>query len=86
VGGLEILQLIRHDLQRAVVRRGDPPIFRPIDASPWLAMSILQKAVRRGREELALTAAATLLRLLKGSGDALAASPTRTSGWRTSNS
>ena len=33
-----------------------------MDASPWLAMSALQKAIRRGREDLALSAAATLLR------------------------
>src|SRR5271165_43496 len=61
VNGPENLQLIRHDLQRAVARRGEPPIPRPLDVSPWLAMSILQKAIRRGREDLALGAAATLL-------------------------
>jgi hypothetical protein len=33
-----------------------------MDASPWLAMSAMQKAIRRGREDLALSAAATLLR------------------------
>jgi len=33
-----------------------------MDASPWVAMSALQKAIRRGREDLALSAAATLLR------------------------
>jgi replication-associated recombination protein RarA len=33
-----------------------------MDVSPWLAMSALQKAIRRGREDLALSAAATLLR------------------------
>ena len=33
-----------------------------MDASPWLAMSAMQKAIRRGREDLALGAAATLLR------------------------
>jgi hypothetical protein len=37
-----------------------PP--RPLDVSSWLAMSTLQKAIRRGREDLALSAAATLLR------------------------
>jgi hypothetical protein len=30
-------------------------------ASPWVAMSTMQKAIRRGREDLALSAAATLL-------------------------
>ena len=62
MNGPEILHLIRHDLQRAVARRGKPPTPRPMDASPWVAMSALQKAIRRGREDLALSAAATLLR------------------------
>jgi hypothetical protein len=30
--------------------------------SPWVAMSLMQKAIRRGRKHLALRAAATLLR------------------------
>jgi hypothetical protein len=54
----EILHLIRQDLQRAVACRGRPPTPRPLDVSPWLAMSVLQKAIRRGREDLALRAAA----------------------------
>ena len=62
MNGPEILHLIRHDLQRAVARQGKPSTPRPMDASPWLAMSALQKATRRGREDLALRAAATLLR------------------------
>ena len=62
MNGPEILHLIRDDLQRAVTRRGEPPIFRPIDVSPWLAMSASQKAIRRGREDLALNGAASLLR------------------------
>jgi hypothetical protein len=62
VNGPEILHLIRHDLQAAVARQGKPPTPRPMDASPWVAMSVLQKAIRRGREDLALSAAATLLR------------------------
>jgi|SRR5271166_634653 len=64
MNGPEILHLIRHDLQRAVAGRGKPPTPRPMDVSPWLAMSIMQKAkaIRRGREDLALGAAATLLR------------------------
>jgi hypothetical protein len=33
-----------------------------MDASPWVAMSAMQKAIRRGREDVALSAAATLLR------------------------
>jgi hypothetical protein len=62
VNGPEILHLIRHDLQRAVAERGEPPTPQPMDASPWVAMSAMQKAIRRGREDLALSAAATLLR------------------------
>ena len=62
MNGPEILHLIRHDLQGAVARQGKPPTPRPMDASPWVAMSAMQKAIRRGREDLALSAAATLLR------------------------
>jgi replication-associated recombination protein RarA len=58
----EIPHLIRHDLQRAVAARGEPPTPQPMDASPWVAMSSMQKAVRWGREDLALGTAATLLR------------------------
>jgi hypothetical protein len=62
VNGPEILHLIRHDLRRGVAARGEPPTAQPMDASPWVAMSAMQKAIRRGREDLALGAAATLLR------------------------
>jgi MgsA AAA+ ATPase C terminal len=62
MNGPEILHLIRHDLQGAVARQGKPPTPRPMDASPWVAMSAIQKAIRRGCEDLALGAAATLLR------------------------
>ena len=58
----EILHLIRGDLRRAVSRYGAPPIVQPMDVSPWMVMAVLQKSIRRGREELALRAAATLLR------------------------
>ena len=61
MNGPEVLYLIRHDLQRAVARRGTPPTPRPLHVSPWLAMSVLQKAIRRAREDLALGAAASLL-------------------------
>ena len=61
MNGPEILQIIWGDLQRAVARHGVPPTPRSLDVSPWLAMSIMQKAIRRGREDLALNAAATLL-------------------------
>jgi hypothetical protein len=62
VNGPEILHLIRRDLQGAMARQGKPPTPRPMHVSSWLAMSVLQKAIRRGREDLALSAAATLLR------------------------
>ena len=62
MNGPEILHLIRHDLLRAVAERGAPPTQQPMDVSPWVGMSAMQKAIRRGREDLALSAAATLLR------------------------
>ena len=62
MNGPEILHLIRRDLQGAVARQGKPPTPQPIDASPWVAMSAMQKAIRRRNEELALSAAATLMR------------------------
>jgi hypothetical protein len=37
------------------------PIPAPLNISPWVAMSCLQKAIRRGESELAQRAAATLL-------------------------
>jgi hypothetical protein len=39
-----------------------PADFRPLNVSPWLAMSLMQKAIRRGEQGIALRAAATLLR------------------------
>jgi len=62
VNGTEILHILRHELHLAVGRQGKPPAPRPMDASPWVAVSVLQKAIRRGREDLALRAVVTLLR------------------------
>jgi replication-associated recombination protein RarA len=62
MNGPKILHFMRHDLQGAVARQGKPPTPQPMAASPWVAMSAMQKAIRRGREDLALSAAATLLR------------------------
>src|ERR1700751_673486 len=62
MNGPEILHLIRHDLEHAVAERREPPTPYPINASPWVAMGAMQKAIRRGREDLALNAAETLLR------------------------
>jgi hypothetical protein len=51
----------RKRLANACEQRGEPD-FRPLNISPWLAMSLMQKAIRRGEQEIALRAAATLLR------------------------
>jgi hypothetical protein len=37
------------------------PKFSPLKISPWLAMSLLQKAIRRGEREFSQRASATLL-------------------------
>ena len=50
------------DLVRRMAARDHVPEGQPTTLSPWVAMSLLQKAVRRGRSDLALRAAATLLR------------------------
>jgi hypothetical protein len=62
MNGPEILHIIKRDLRRAVAQRDAPPSPKPVKVSPWVAMSLLQKAIRRGQEHLALSAAATLLR------------------------
>jgi hypothetical protein len=62
VNGPEILHIIKQDLQRAIAQRGAPPSPTPVNVSPWVGMSVLQKSIRRGQEDLALRAAATLLR------------------------
>jgi hypothetical protein len=51
----------RTQLRDAIVEFQPPPC-QPLSISPWVAMSLLQKAIRRGRKDLALRAAATLLR------------------------
>lgn len=54
------IQAARRDLHVAIETfQGPPP--QPLVISPYLAMSLLQKAIRRGRTELAFQAAATLL-------------------------
>lgn len=52
----------RNALLAAVSDGREFPPPKPLDISPWLAMSLLQKSVRRGRCDLALKAAATLHR------------------------
>jgi hypothetical protein len=51
----------REELAKGV-GSGPIPLPSSIDCSPWVAMSLMQKTIRRGREDLALRAAATLLR------------------------
>jgi hypothetical protein len=52
----------REKLIVSVCARSEQPEFQPLNISPWLAMSLLQKAIRRGHDALACRAAATLLR------------------------
>ncbi|SPP92000.1 hypothetical protein [Bradyrhizobium vignae] len=54
------IQAARHRLHEAVGSFRPPPP-QPLDIFLYLAMSAMQKAIRRGRTELALQAAATLL-------------------------
>lgn len=39
------------------------PAYEPLNISPWIAMSLMQKAIRRGKEDWALRASATLLEI-----------------------
>lgn len=56
------LDQARSILAEGVLRhRQNLPRFNPMNFHPWLAMSLMQKAIRRGREDLALRASATLL-------------------------
>ena len=62
MNGDHILQHYRDQLAEEILARGsDLPGFNPLNINPWLAMSLMQKAIRRGREDLALCAAASLL-------------------------
>src|SRR6476469_3520090 len=61
MNGPEFFNQIRTQLAGAIARRDQVPAFNPIRVSPWVAMALLQKAIRRGRTDFALQAAATLL-------------------------
>lgn len=62
MNGSDILQHHRNNLADALSERGNRvPECTPLRISPWVAMSLMQKAIRRGRTDLALGAAATLL-------------------------
>ena len=54
------LSIARQQLSDAMSQNQPPPCLS-LNVSPWIAMSALQKAIRRGHEEFALRAAATLL-------------------------
>jgi hypothetical protein len=60
VNGPIILSNLREQLADEIFAYREP-IPAPLKISPWLAMSLLQKAIRRGESELAQRAAATLL-------------------------
>jgi hypothetical protein len=55
-----ILTIARKQLSDAISSL-QAPTCDPMKVSPWIAMSALQKVIRRGQEHLALRAAATLL-------------------------
>ena len=57
-----ILDSLRSDLAGQLrTRQDDIPRVDPLDVGPYVAMSLMQKAIRRGRRDLALRSAATLL-------------------------
>ena len=56
----DILSIARQQLCDAI-SNSQSSTCDPLKVSPWIAMSLLQKAIRRGHEQLALRAAATLL-------------------------
>jgi hypothetical protein len=56
----DILSIARQQLSDAI-SSFQTPTCEPLNVSPWIAMSALQKAIRRGQDGLAQRAAATLL-------------------------
>jgi hypothetical protein len=61
MNGPDIIFHFRNQLARQIAERDGAPELRPLPTTPWIAMSALQKAIRRGHEDLAHRAAATLL-------------------------
>lgn len=59
--GPHVLADLRTRLAHQIAGRPAVPPCDPLPISPWIAMSLLQKAIRRGHTSLALHAAATLL-------------------------
>lgn len=63
MNGSEIITMFRDQLSESISNNIERvPKTEPIAVSPWVAMALLQKAIRRGEERLALGAAASLLR------------------------
>ncbi|MER8438332.1 hypothetical protein NKH36_00015 [Mesorhizobium sp. M1312] len=60
MNGPDILASLRDELALKI-QHHTPPIPNALDISPWLAMALLQKAIRRGHRQFALQAAATLV-------------------------
>jgi len=59
-----ILELNRSELADLLLdHRRDVPPFEPLPISPWVAMSLMQKSIRRGHVDWALKGAATLLHI-----------------------
>lgn len=56
----DVLASFRLELVKPLSARRPPPLA-PLPISPWTAMSLLQKAIRRREQAWALAAAATLL-------------------------
>lgn len=56
----DILVSFRNELAARLANHTPPPV-EPLPVSVWVAASLLQKAIRRGRTDLAAAAAATLL-------------------------
>lgn len=57
----DILADFRSQLARQIAGRNQLPAFAPLATTSWIASSLLQKSIRRGRSDFALRAAATLL-------------------------
>lgn len=60
---IQPIDKLRACLARHSAARTEPPFTPPLAINPWQAMSLLQKAVRRGQLDLALGATSTLLDL-----------------------
>lgn len=62
MNGPEVFSVIKQQFATAIATWKAPP-FKPLAISPWLGAALLQKSIRRGEENLALRAAATLIQI-----------------------